>query len=308
MKLFGNVNNNTAPACSGRHLPSIEGGLSSVSSLSLNSGAMANRRQNNVPNNGSSGNRRGNLTQLINPAIEKSIMQVIKKKRSEIVDHDENIVKLETLKSEKEIAQQKGQQLNALHALEKNKLKMIRKKRSEAEKLYDRQESINNLGSKTGIAVKARLFFAGKLNETDQILAGARESISKTVLSIEKAAILKNKAVVENEVFINIKRDEIAVLQKAIKSNAAVLYSQVLRIERENKNLFASRTMAVHLKIKNGKYLLIPLLRAGQFRSFGAQLAYQARRIAGPGGELPAPASGAEKRANQWSLYERVEV
>jgi hypothetical protein len=229
MKLFGSMNSNTAPAYSGRRLPGIEEGSNSVSSLSLNSGAMVNQRQNKVSHNVSSKNRRDNLIQLIHPAIEKKIIQIIKKKQSEIVDHDENIIRLETLKNENKII-------------------------------------------------------------------------------LEKAAISKNKAILKNEDLINTKKNEIAVLEKAIKSNAAILYSQVLRIKRENKNLIAPRTMAGHLKIKNGKYLLFPLIKSGQFRSFGAQLAYQARRIAGQREELPAPASGAEKQANQWSLYERVEI
>lgn len=97
-------------------------------------------------------------------------------------------------------------------------------------------------------------------------------------------------------------------MEKIVESNAVALYTQVLRIKKENRNLCTAIPVAVDLNVKNGKYLLIPLLKAGKFRSFGTQLAYQARRMIRRGDALPAQVTPAVIQANQGHKCERVEI
>ncbi|MDY7573924.1 hypothetical protein [Actimicrobium sp. CCI2.3] len=300
MKFEGSVkrkNSNPRPV---ERMPSIEEesdeSSKSNSSSSLDSGANTNVV---VP-----GNNRHHVHPASRSAIEKNMKRVISKKQSEIFDHHDNMARLEPLKSERKNAENQQKNLRNNYGKEKNKLEDIRQKRSKAEKLFDRQVLIADLDSRNGALVKARLLFIRRLDEVDQVLVESRQAINKDVARTEKKLLFKSNAVTENVAFISAKKDEIVLLEKNLQSTAARLYVQVRHLEKENKKLTGQSPIFTHPKIKNGKYLLMPLLRTGQFRSFGAQLAYQARRIKKKWCE--ASAAGSEVQTEDF--YRRIEV
>jgi hypothetical protein len=287
---------------------SASSGPSSVPSLTSNFSEAVSRYQNNDRNSINSKNKYEILSYSTGSRTGNTIERLLVEKQLEILDHNRNIIRLETLKTENNSAAEKRIKLNYEYNSVKKKLKIVRGKRNQAEKLFDKQQCINNLSGNNGVAVRARLFFIGKLNESDQKLLGVRKGINKFITEIEKEARSKNNAIIKNEVLTNAKKNEIAVLKKTIKSNAVALYSQMLRIKKENRNLSTEIPVAIDLNVKNGKYLLIPLVRAGKFQSFGAQLAYQTRRMIRRSDELPAQVTPAVIQANQRLEYERVEI
>ncbi|MFT5533816.1 MAG: hypothetical protein ACI802_002051 [Candidatus Paceibacteria bacterium] len=147
------------------------------------------------------------------------------------------------------------------------------------ERLSDRQETISNLSCKDKFSAKVRLLFIGKLTESMKEKLANREKINENVVKAEKESMEANEKIIEVESSLYEKRKEIKARGKAVTSNAADLYHQVLRIGKDHKELISQNKFDIDLKIKNGKYPLIPLLRAGRFRSFGTQLAYQAKKI-----------------------------
>jgi len=287
---------------------SANSGPSSVSSLTSNFSEAVSRHGHNDANSVNLKNKYEISSYSVGSRAGITMSGLLVKKQLEIVHHNKNIIRLDTLKKENNSAVEKNIKLTCEYNAVKKKLQIVRGKRNEAETLFDRQQCINNLSGNNGVAVRVRLFFVGKLNESEQKLLGVRKGINKFITEIEKEARSKNNAIIKNEVRINEKKYEIAVLEKIVESNAVALYTQVLRIKKENRNLCTAIPVAVDLNVKNGKYLLIPLLRAGKFRSFGTQLAYQARRMIRRGDALPAQVTPAVIQANQGHKCERVEI
>jgi hypothetical protein len=268
MKLSGNVVRITAKDRLNRQLPVIE--EESDENSNLSSGASLDHSAPFaavVP-----GCHQRYIHQATRSAVEKNIIKMAANKQKEIFAHYKNSAGLEPLKNEKKTAVDKRLQLNSNYKEEKNKLNDIRKKRCAAEKMFDRQVFITNLDNKKGVFVKARLIFARRLDEVDKLLVDMRRAINKDVAKTEKNLLERNNEITENESFIHATQNEIVALEKSLKSDAANLYNQVLRIERENKKLSRQSPIFTEATIKNGKYLLMPLLKAGKFRSFGAQL------------------------------------
>ncbi|MFT5533814.1 MAG: hypothetical protein ACI802_002049 [Candidatus Paceibacteria bacterium] len=300
MKLSGNVVRITAKDRLNRQLPVIE--EESDENSNLSSGASLDHSAPFaavVP-----GCHQRYIHQATRSAVEKNIIKMAANKQKEIFAHYKNSAGLEPLKNEKKTAVDKRLQLNSNYKEEKNKLNDIRKKRCAAEKMFDRQVFITNLDNKKGVFVKARLIFARRLDEVDKLLVDMRRAINKDVAKTEKNLLERNNEITENESFIHATQNEIVALEKSLKSDAANLYNQVLRIERENKKLSRQSPIFTEATIKNGKYLLMPLLKAGKFRSFGAQLAYQARRIKKQDSESNRPTSETQVTFH----YQRIEI
>ncbi|MDY7573925.1 hypothetical protein [Actimicrobium sp. CCI2.3] len=232
----------------------------------------------NSANNSLSQNSRENGCQSLGSLSEMQCKNFVKTKLK-IIDHDDQIALLDVMKKKNKITVQTLQQLGNDCKDIKSNLQSRRKERDELEMLFDRQELITNLGCKKQTGAKARLFFIRKLSDATKIRLTHREEINKEIARTEHEFVAINKSIVEKELLVNGKRHEIAVLEKTITANAADLYPQVLRIKKDHQKIINQNEVDDDLKIKNGKYLLVPLFKARQFRSVGTQLSYQAQRM-----------------------------
>jgi hypothetical protein len=258
--------------------------------------------------------RNKNLSPASGSLLRQEMIYFIRKKQSEIFIHEDNITHFDILKNENIVAKGNRQKLDGEYKVEKSDLNGYRKKRNHVERLLDRQLSIEYLGSKNDLVSKARVFFAKKLTVADQEILSVRKDIEsilkKNIPSKEKKLIVKNRAVISNENLIKTNRDQMVLLKRTIHSTAADLYAQVGLIENGTKELFTEGEVVSNLKIKNGKYLLIPLLNAGEFGSVGKQLAYQGRRMmkkTRPDNALDNAPHDAV-RSSRWPLNDRVEI
>ncbi len=223
-------------------------------------------------------NKMGFSDQVSGSLSEKQLKYFLKTKFENLC-HNDNLALLEETKKAKEINEIQLRRLGLNYKNEKNNLKAKRIKRAELERLFDKQEIITNLSCEKEVLARARLFFIRKLNDSTQIRLDDLKAVNKDVAIAENKFLSINKYINKKKLLVNKNRSDMVALKKITTSNAAYLYSRMLHIKKDHKRIINQNEVDDNLSIKNGKYLLIPLLKAGQFRSFGTQLAYQIRRM-----------------------------
>ena len=246
-------------------------------------------------NSGDSGNKRKHIHTVSDGAIRGKLNELRTDKQRLIADHNVDLASLKLSKERKKTAKESRKDLKSAYELEKNKLDDIRKRRGLAENLSDRKSRIENLSSGKGKLARTKLFFSRKLSEVDAVIADSLDDINTDVKKAEEDVGIKNGNIIDNEKNININRNEIKNLKKTIKSNAANLYVATLQLEKADKKYSFSADLDTPEKIKNGKYLFIPLLKNGEFRSIWTQFTYQASRLKRKLDESRAPEEDARK-------------
>ncbi len=229
-------------------------------------------------NNTTLKNKMGFSNQVSGSLSEKQLKYFLKTKFENLC-HNDNLALLEETKKAKEINEIQLRRLGLNYKNEKNNLKAKRIKRAELERLFEKQEIITNLSCEKEVLARARLFFIRKLNDSTQIRLDDLKAVNKDVAIAENKFLSINKYINKKKLLVNKNRSDMVALKKITTSNAAYLYSRMLHIKKDHKRIINQNEVDDNLSIKNGKYLLIPLLKAGQFRSFGTQLAYQIRRM-----------------------------